>query len=240
LSTVYTLDDIIQKTGALREEIISWEETKLLIPLGRSEENLPFFGTASIQRVEQIRKFLELGYTPEDIHKIIKKIGLPSKDDSEKAPRKEKLLTVGVLAEKINISPRTIKHWEEKGIIEPDMRSQGGFRLYNRNYIYLASLIKDLQHFGYTLDEITVISNYFRNFFKIKESEEDMDPAEIEQIIIGMNGEIAQLYDKIGLLKEGIGRWEDLVKKNRKEITGMLSRSRKRLEKREKNNDSKE
>ena len=40
-------------------------------------------------------------------------------------------LTVGNLADKIGVSPRTIKHWEDKGIIEPDMRSDGGFRLYS-------------------------------------------------------------------------------------------------------------
>ncbi|MBI9102933.1 MAG: MerR family transcriptional regulator [Spirochaetales bacterium] len=240
MSTVYTLEDIVEKTGACKEEITSWEEAKLLTPLGRSEKDLPFFGADHIQRIEQIKKFLELGYTPEDIQKIIKKIGLPSREDSKKGPKKEELLTVGVLAEKIDISPRTIKHWEEKGIIEPDMRSQGGFRLYNRHYIYLASLIKDLQHFGYTLDEIKIISDYFRYFFKIKESEEEIAPDLIEEKIIGMNSEIDQLYRKIALLKEGIGRWEDLVKKNKKEITGMLTRSRKRLEKKEKQNDAKE
>ncbi|MCK7489606.1 MAG: MerR family DNA-binding transcriptional regulator [Anaerotruncus sp.] len=39
--------------------------------------------------------------------------------------RRTSFLTVGNLAERSGVSPRTIKHWEDKGIIEPDMRTRG-------------------------------------------------------------------------------------------------------------------
>ena len=241
MGTVYTLNELIEKTGISEEELAAWENTGLLQPLGRSEDNIPFFGGSHIERIEQIRKFIELGYSPADIQKIIKKVGLPSSDgSSSRSLKKDELLTVGVLAEKTGISPRTIKHWEEKGIIEPDMRSRGGFRLYSKHYIYLASLIKDLQHFGYTLDEIKVISDYFRDFFEIKKAGDSMEPEIIEEKIHRINREIEKLFEKTALLKEGIGRWEDLIRKNRKELSAILSRSRKKMGKKEKSIDAEE
>ena len=238
MSTFYTFEEILEKTGITDEELDIWEKAGLLSPLGRSEENKPFFDQDHIEKIEKIKKFLELGYCPDEIQKIIRKVGLPSKDkEKNRLPEKNDLLTVGVLAEKTATSPRTIKHWEEKGIIEPDMRSQGGFRLYNRNYIYLTSLIKDLQHFGYTLDEIKIISDFFRDFFQIRKAGDEMPAEIIEKKISGIVSEIEKLHDKISILKDGIVRWEDLVKKNKKEISAILARAKKQMEKKEKQDD---
>ena len=112
--------------------------------------------------------------------KIIKKVGLPAAagDTKKKPADKTNYLTVGNLAEKLDVSPRTIKHWEEKGIIEADLRSQGGFRLYRDYYILLCNLIKDLQLFGYSLDEIKKVSDYFRTFIGIRDNPDELPPEE--------------------------------------------------------------
>ena len=234
MNTFFTFNEILEKTSISKQELLRWMELKLLTPLGKSEENLPFFSSDHILKIEQIRQFTALGYSPNEILKIIRKIGLPSSiKQNKKKPLKDELLTVGILAEQTGISPRTIKHWEEKGIIEPDMRSQGGFRLYNKHFIYFASLIKDLQHFGYSLDEIKKISDHFRDFFTIKEEEQNLEPAFVDEKISEINLEIENLYTKIGYLKEGISRWEELVKKHRKELNTIQNRNRKRIVKKE-------
>jgi DNA-binding transcriptional MerR regulator len=138
---------------------------------------------------------------------------------------------VGHLAEKIGTSPRTIKHWEEKGIIEPDMRSQGGFRLYGEHYVYLCQLIKDLQLFGYSLEEIKTISDYFRLFIDLKENPDQGDAEENERNFARMMEEIEALFEKIRLLREGMARWEDLARKKKKEITVLRTRNQKRIDK---------
>jgi len=67
-----------------------------------------------LAEAEHILKLEQLGYAAEEIEKIIKKIGLPRAGASGKERREpEKILTVGALAERAGISPRTIKHWEE-------------------------------------------------------------------------------------------------------------------------------
>ena len=146
----YILDEFTKTAGIKKEDLELWEKLKLLKPIGFTEDKIPFYTHETLEKVAHIKKLIDLGYQPEEIQKIIKKIGLPQK--SVEKPQKAKItqyLTVGSLAEKVNISPRTIKHWEDKGILEPDMRSEGGFRMYSEYYVFLCQLIKDLQLFEY-------------------------------------------------------------------------------------------
>ena len=41
-----------------------------------------------------------------------------------------RLIRAGEVAERLEVSPRTIKYYEEIGLGEPEERSTGGFRLY--------------------------------------------------------------------------------------------------------------
>ncbi len=59
------------------------------------------------------------------------------------------------------------------------MRSEGGFRLYSKGYVHLCKLIQDLQLFGYTLEEIKAISDYFRDFLAFQERLEAFDKDEV-------------------------------------------------------------
>jgi len=108
------------------------------------------------------------------------------------------------------------------------MRSEGGFRLYSDSYVFLCQLIRDLQLFGYSLEEIKTVSDEVRVFVAIQSGLEAFPKAEVEEKLSAMMREIGDLYDKMKLLREGIDRWEDLLKKKKKEIRGIQSRNRKR------------
>jgi DNA-binding transcriptional MerR regulator len=46
------------------------------------------------------------------------------------------LSRVGKVAEQLGVSPRTtIKYYEEIGLLEPEERSRGGFRLYGEKEV---------------------------------------------------------------------------------------------------------
>jgi DNA-binding transcriptional MerR regulator len=137
----------------------------------------------------------------------------------------------------VGVSSRTIKHWEDKGIIESDMRSEGGFRLYSEVYIYLCKLIKDLQLFGYSLEEIKEISDLFRDFLTIDEGIEKQSVRHNEEKLNKMLEKIKELYQKIDLFKKGIERWEELLNKNKKEILSLKQRNKKRIKSKRKKKD---
>jgi DNA-binding transcriptional MerR regulator len=43
----------------------------------------------------------------------------------------KELSQIGGVAERLGVSTRTIKYYEELGLVSPENRSPGGFRLYN-------------------------------------------------------------------------------------------------------------
>jgi len=216
---IITNKEIIEQTAIDSDSLQKMVERKLVKPLGTVDENVLVFEKRTIQQVDQIKQFLSMGYSIEEIEKILKKVGLPSaKKNKEVDTKRVKYLTVGELANRLNINPRTIKYWEEKGIIEPDTRSDGGFRLYATHWIRLCILIKDLQLFGFSLEEIKEISVLFREFLAIEKSLDAFPYKETESKLNTMKERIKQFFEKMNQFKEGIHRWEELLKKKEKEI----------------------
>ena len=229
--SIYMRDEFLAKVNVSKNTLETWEGLKLITPTGFADDQTPCYSEEAFERVNHIKKLLELGYELEEIQKIIKRVGLPKAAAVETLPSsKDHYLTVGNLAEQVGVSPRTIKHWEDKGIIEPDMRSEGGFRLYPKVYVYLCQLIIDLQHFGYTLEQIKTISDYFREFLAIQENLDAYSISETERKLDVMLEEIDTLFDRMKRLKAGIQRWEDLLKKKKREIVQLKNQTPKRSE----------
>jgi DNA-binding transcriptional MerR regulator len=226
---VYTLEDLARRTGVSPDSLSEWAKAKLLKPAGFTDGKLPLFEAGSVDRVAHIRRLADLGYGTEDILKIVRKVGLPQDGRGRpRGPEKNRFLTVGALAERSGVSPRTIKHWEDKGIIGPDMRTEGGFRLYPESYVLICKLIRDLQLFGYTLEDVKAVSDDVRALLAIEDDPESFPPAEVERRLGSMLDAIRALFEKTRLLREGIERWEDLVKKKRKDILALQAKNRKR------------
>lgn len=230
MKEIYTSDELASKLGVSKRILHEWEKEELLKPSGTADEGSQLYTTYQLERGQHLKKLYELGYGMDDIKKIIKKVGLPkSSAENNRQNFNETYLTVGQLAEAVKVSPRTIKHWEDIGIIEPDMRSEGGYRLFAPHYVFICNLIKDLQLFGYSLEEIKNVSVYFRGFLDLNSSLDSYPVEESEQklneLIIAIDG----LSEKMDLFKAGIARWEDLLKKKKKEIIALKTRNSKRI-----------
>ena len=228
-NVMFLREELLQKAGISAELLEQWEDIGLLKAAGKTREQLRFFTQDTLERIEYIQSLMKLGYQPEHILKIIKKIGLPKGASSqEKSGKLNRYFTVGDLAERCGISPRTVKHWEDKGIIEPDMRSQGGFRLYSESYVEICQLIKDLQLFGYSLDNIKTVSDLFWDYLTISRDIATYPAEDTRRRLEAMTDSINDLQNTIDLFKTGIERWEALLKKKKKELSSLKSQNTKR------------
>ncbi|GAA3592587.1 MerR family transcriptional regulator [Kineosporia mesophila] len=66
----------------------------------------------------------------------------------------EPTMHIGEVAERVGLSLRTIRYYEEVGLIAPSARSQGGFRLYLEADVTRLQLVKDMKPLGFSLDEM--------------------------------------------------------------------------------------
>jgi DNA-binding transcriptional MerR regulator len=61
---------------------------------------------------------------------------------------------IGEVAEMIGLSLRTIRHYEEMGVVVPSGRSAGGFRLYTEHDVDRLRKVMGMKPIGFTLEEI--------------------------------------------------------------------------------------
>jgi DNA-binding transcriptional MerR regulator len=61
---------------------------------------------------------------------------------------------IGEVASQVGLSLRTIRYYEEVGLVVPSGRTQGGFRLYTDSDIDRLLLIKQMKPLDFTLDEM--------------------------------------------------------------------------------------
>jgi MerR family copper efflux transcriptional regulator len=64
------------------------------------------------------------------------------------------LLKIGDFARVADTNLRTLRYYEEMGLIVPASRSQGGFRYYRETDVHRVQMIRDLQALGLHLDRI--------------------------------------------------------------------------------------
>jgi len=68
------------------------------------------------------------------------------------------VLRIGEVARLTGLTPRTLRYWEEQGLISPSGYRGGGERLYSQTDMARVTRIKDLQELlGFTLAEVRVV-----------------------------------------------------------------------------------
>jgi DNA-binding transcriptional MerR regulator len=70
------------------------------------------------------------------------------------------LLSIGELAELTSVSTRTIRYYEELGILPTPERTAGGTRRYPREYIFYVEGAKTLRQLGFGLEEIAELGQF--------------------------------------------------------------------------------
>jgi DNA-binding transcriptional MerR regulator len=79
-----------------------------------------------------------------------------SQGRTRKAPEQTgAYLQIGEVAERTSVTQRTLRFYEEKGLLKPPTRMEGGFRLYSEDDVRRVDQIRRLQKLlGFTLAEI--------------------------------------------------------------------------------------
>lgn len=118
---------------------------------------------------------------------------------AENMSTRKEIFSISELAQEFEISTRTIRYYEEEGLINPLERKEGEQRLYNRKARVRLKLILRGKKFGFSLAEIKEMIDLY-----------DVDPTEKEQLrktIAYGDKKIKEIDEKItelNLLKEDI------------------------------------
>lgn len=124
----------------------------------------------------------------------------------------KELAQIGEVAEKLGVSPRTIKYYEEIGLVEPKERSPGGFRLYGQADIERLERILRLKGMGYSLAAIREIISV-RD--AAKEAAKSAVLSEVKERLEHQERDVAERVQK---MREDLKRAEALRRELRHDI----------------------
>lgn len=85
-------------------------------------------------------------------------------------------MRIGEVSDRVGLSLRTLRHYDEIGLVVPSDRSAGGFRFYTEADVARLELVKTLRPLDLSLDQIRELVE------TIDAAESATDPDEVEQV----------------------------------------------------------
>jgi DNA-binding transcriptional MerR regulator len=107
---------------------------------------------------------------------------------------KQESMQIGELAKKSGVSVRSIRYYEELGLLKPSGHSEGGFRLYHDEDLNRLDVIKYLKLLGLSLNEV-------KQIFDSAKSGSDREDAAIAPLIALLTDRLAMTSSKITQLE---------------------------------------
>ncbi|WP_395297710.1 MerR family transcriptional regulator [Kitasatospora hibisci] len=118
-----------------------------------------------------------------------------------------KHMQIGEVAARTELSLRTIRHYEETGLVVPSARSQGGFRLYTENDVARLMVIRRMKPLGFTLDQMRDLLDATDRL----DTDGGLDGDERHKLIERVRAYESDAQDRITDLRVQLSRAEDFA-----------------------------
>ncbi|MFE3328896.1 MerR family transcriptional regulator [Streptomyces sp. NPDC059176] len=118
-----------------------------------------------------------------------------------------KHMQIGEVATRTELSLRTIRHYEESGLVVPSARSQGGFRLYTEADVARLMVIRRMKPLGFSLDQM-------RDLLDATDRLDggQLGPGEREALLDRVRGYEQNAADQVSKLRVQLARAEEFAR----------------------------
>ncbi|MEK6312532.1 MULTISPECIES: MerR family transcriptional regulator [Curtobacterium] len=112
---------------------------------------------------------------------------------------------IGELAERAGMSLRTIRHYDEVGLLVPSGRTAGGFRVYTAEDLERLLVIRRMKPLGFTLDEMAELLRVVDGLRTRAGDDEAALAARLDEFLEDARARHAKLVERAGMAEEFIG-----------------------------------
>ncbi len=116
-------------------------------------------------------------------------------------------MQIGEVAARTELSLRTIRHYEETGLVTPSARSQGGFRLYTEADVARLMVIRRMKPLGFSLDEMRDLLSATDRL----DSGDDLPAAEREELLGRVRSFEEAAQQRVADLRTQLARAEEFA-----------------------------
>jgi DNA-binding transcriptional MerR regulator len=113
---------------------------------------------------------------------------------------------IGEAAQHVGMSLRTLRYWEEIGLLVPSGRTSGGFRLYSDADLRRALILKSMKPLGLSLEQMKDLLA----LIGAGESAEELSSDELDSVAVRVGGWIEQTSAAIERLERRLGEAHQL------------------------------
>jgi len=112
---------------------------------------------------------------------------------------------IGELAERTGLSLRTIRHYDEIGLLKPSGRTEGGFRLYSTDDLSRVMLIRRMKPLGFPLEDMAELLQL------IDTLRSPLPGAEVTAVRATLDSFIAQAVERRGKLEQQLAMADEFL-----------------------------
>jgi DNA-binding transcriptional MerR regulator len=112
---------------------------------------------------------------------------------------------IGELAERAGMSLRTIRHYDEVGLLVPSGRTTGGFRVYTAQDLERLLVIRRMKPLGFTLEEMAGLLRVVDALRTVDPDEAPALAARLDAYLDDARARHAKLVERAGMAEEFIG-----------------------------------
>lgn len=114
-------------------------------------------------------------------------------------------MQIGEVAARTELSLRTIRHYEETGLVAPSARSQGGFRLYTETDVARLMVIRRMKPLGFTLDQMRELLDVTDRL----DGDDQLDAGKREELLARVRAYQQAAAEQVEKLRVQLARAED-------------------------------
>ncbi|APU14156.1 putative transcriptional regulator [Actinoalloteichus sp. GBA129-24] len=130
-------------------------------------------------------------------------------------------MQIGEVAARTELSLRTIRHYDETGLVVPSARSPGGFRLYTEADVDRLMVIRRMKPLGFTLDQMRDLLDATDRL----DADGELNAEGHEALLERIRGYERDAAEQIDRLRVQLGRAEDFAATLRTRLTPGTTRS---------------
>ncbi len=122
-----------------------------------------------------------------------------------------KMMHIGELAERSEMSLRSLRHYDDVGLVVASGRTEGGFRLYTENDLERLMLIRRMKPLGFSLDEMAKLLRTIDRITERSNAEETGDANLESAEAVDLSRQVAAFIDETLTRRQKLARQLDMA-----------------------------
>ncbi|WP_284760774.1 MerR family transcriptional regulator [Curtobacterium sp. MEB011] len=114
-------------------------------------------------------------------------------------------MRIGELADRTGLSIRTVRHYDDVGLLHPTGRTEGGFRLYSDDDLHRLLVIRRMKPLGYSLEQMAELLGILDGLETADGIERDRLQAQLDAYVVDTEERRAKLTRNLEWADEFLG-----------------------------------